>query len=212
MERTSARAGMVESQLLSRGVDDVRVVEAFRQVPRHRFVSPSQQVEAYGDHPLPIACGQTISQPYVVAYMLQSLELRQGDSVLEIGTGSGYLTALLATIVERVFSVEYYQELAGAAERTLFELGCENVSLRVGDGAKGWPGKESRFDAIIGSAAAAQVPPTLIDQLAEGGRMIVPVGEWRQHLVLLRRTADGIDRRTLLPVRFVPLQSGAPVR
>ena len=204
----SERDAMVQSQLARRGIEDERVLQAFRTVPRHRFIAPADPSYAYGDHPIPIACGQTVSQPYVVAYMLQMLQLRASNSVLEIGTGSGYQTALLAELVGAVSTIECHAELARQARRTLRELGYSNVDCRIGDGSIGWPDTDIAFDAIVGSAAARSIPAALTDQLAPGGRMILPVGDLQQELVLLHRRADGsmAEETRLLPVRFVPMR------
>ena len=202
------RQRMVESQLQDRGIRDPAVLDAFLRVPRHRFVPREERYEAYEDHPLPIGSGQTISQPYVVAYMLQKLELEGNERVLEIGTGSGYQTALLAEIADQVYTVECLPELALRARQILEELGYDNVQARIGDGAAGWP-EAAPFDAIIGSAAPQELPPLLVDQLSPGGRMILPVGTFNQSLILVEKKPDGFVRRTpLLPVRFVPMQSG----
>ena len=201
------RQSMVQSQLYRRGIRDREVLEAFRQVQRHCFVPAESRSQSYADYPLPIGSGQTISQPYVVAYMLQALQIQPADRVLEIGTGSGYQTALLAELVEKVYTIEFFSSLAIATRQTLTELGYTNIELRVGDGTAGWPEK-APFDAIIGSAAAAKIPPALIEQLALGGRLILPVGEFQQNLVLICRTSEGIQRTPLLPVRFVPMQTG----
>ena len=197
---------MVQSQLHQRGIRDRRVLEAFRTVPRHRFVSAELQSQAYEDQPLPIGSGQTISQPYVVAYMLQALQLRSADRVMELGAGCGYLTALLAHLVADVHAIELLPELAAQANATLRELGCERVRVVKGNGLSGAP-ERAPFDAIIGSAAAPDVPENLLQQLVPGGRMILPVGNLRQHLVLVVRSPSGPRRRTLLPVRFVPMIS-----
>ncbi len=207
-DRTREREQMVEGQLRARGITDGRVLSAFLAVPRHRFVPPPLQADAYGDRPLPIGLEQTISQPFVVAYMLQKLTLKWEDTVLEIGTGSGYQTALLAEMVHRVYAIEFFAELATRAGAILTELGYENTTIRVGDGLRGWPQMAGEFDSIISSAAAAEVPATLVEQLAAHGQMILPVGGETQHLVHVRRGPEGEVRRTsLIPVRFVLLQS-----
>ena len=202
---------MVETQLHARGIIDSRVLQAFLAVPRHRFVPPSHRSAAYEDRPLPIAREQTVSQPFVVAYMLQKLDLKERDEVLEIGTGSGYQTALLAEIVHKVYSIEFFAELATQAGIILSDLGYNNTVIRVGDGVCGWPGMAGKFDSIVGSAAAAELPVSLAQQLRTGGRMIIPVGGESQHLVHARLAPDGgLLRTSLIPVRFVPLQSGGP--
>ena len=210
-ERAAEHERMVETQLHARGITDSRVLQAFLAVPRHRFVPPSRQAAAYEDRPLPIAREQTISQPFVVAYMLQKLDLKERDEVLEIGTGSGYQTALLAEMVHKVYSIEFFAELATQAGCILSELGYKNTALRVGDGLGGWPGMAGKFDSIVGSAAAKEFPVTLAEQLRKGGQMILPVGGESQHLLHVRRARDGgLVRTTLIPVRFVLLQSGGP--
>lgn len=206
----AARQRMVQTQLYHRGISDPAILAAFRRVPRHLFVSPEERGRAYEDHPLPIPCGQTISQPYIVAYMLQKIALDGSELVLEIGMGSGYQTALLAELADRVFSVEFFPELAVGARQALAELGYENIESRLGDGTHGWP-ETAPFDAIIGSAAPEEIPQALFTQLAPGGRLIMPIGRFRQHLVMVTRTGDDQFQRTdLLPVRFVPMQSGSP--
>ncbi len=201
------REGMVQTQLARRGIGDDAVLRAFHAVPRHRFVEGEKPSYAYGDHPIPIPCGQTMSQPYVVAYMLQKLRLQHTDSALEIGTGSGYQTALLAEIVRSVSTMEYRTALVEPARRILLELGYSNIAFQDGDGSKGWPDADAEFDAIIGSAAASKVPESLVAQLAPGGRMILPVGVRNQKLLLIQRSDDGelLRETELLAVRFVPM-------
>ena len=207
---TADRERMVQAQLAARGIGDLGVLAAFRQVPRHLFVAPKYRTRACEDHPLPIGFDQTISQPFVVAYMLQALELRGTERVLEIGTGCGYQTALLAELSASVCTVEFYPELFERARRTLGQLAYTNISFSVGDGARGWPhcaGPE--FDAIIASAAPREIPPGLCEQLMPGGRMILPLGSLKQELVLVRREdGERLERETLIPVRFVPMQEG----
>ncbi|HPW19037.1 MAG TPA: protein-L-isoaspartate(D-aspartate) O-methyltransferase [Candidatus Aminicenantes bacterium] len=195
---------MVETQIRARGVRDERVLGVMGKVPRHLFVPESLRRSAYADEPLPIGEGQTISQPYIVAYMTESLALEGGEKVLEIGTGSGYQTAVLAEIAGTVFTVEIVETLARRARTVLDGLGYANIHYRVGDGTAGWP-EEAPFDAVIVTAAAATLPKALEDQLALGGRMIAPVGAGAQELVLVRRERTGIRRESLLSVRFVPL-------
>jgi len=198
---------MVASQLEARGITDARILDAFRHVPRHRFVPDADPAEAYGDHPLPIGWGQTISQPYVVAVALGALELTPDSRILEIGAGSGYQTALLAELVAHVWSLECVPELARRARGVLQALGYDNVDLRVGDGGQGWPIEGvAPFDAIIGSAAPSEIPAPLLDQLGDGGRLVMPVGDVFQELVLIRRQGARLERRSLLPVRFVPMR------
>ncbi|MGA9040890.1 MAG: protein-L-isoaspartate(D-aspartate) O-methyltransferase [Terriglobales bacterium] len=199
------RQSMVNSQLRRRGITDQSVLDAMGKVPRHEFVSENDRSQAYEDHPLPIAEGQTISQPYIVALMLQALSLEPGDRVLEIGTGSGYQTALLAELTQHVYSVERHAQLAEAARITLSRLGYHNVSVLIGDGSQGWPDM-APFDAIVVSAAAPRVPAALFEQSREGGRMILPVGpSFAQELQLVRKQ-NGLPVVTHLDgCRFVPL-------
>ncbi|HMD83785.1 MAG TPA: protein-L-isoaspartate(D-aspartate) O-methyltransferase [Terriglobia bacterium] len=203
-ETREARERMVEEQIIARGIRDPRVLEALRKVPRHRFVPPEMQPSAYEDRALPIGLGQTISQPYVVAFMTEALELQPQDRVLEIGTGSGYQAAVLSLLVREVYSMEIVEPLGKAAEARLKEMGYANVRVRIGDGYRGWP-EAAPFDAIIVTAAPPDVPPALVAQLRPGGRMVVPVGRYVQNLIRLRRTAKGLERESLLPVRFVPM-------
>lgn len=209
-EFAAQREAMVREQIEARGVRDPATLSAMRAVPRHEFVPRESVGGAYGDHPLPIGHGQTISQPYIVAYMTELLALQPGDRVLEVGTGSGYQAAVLAEITDEVHTIEIVPALArGAAER-LARLGYGEVKTREGDGYYGWP-EAAPFQAIIVTAAATSIPPPLVEQLAPGGRMVVPVGAtpWTQNLVLVTKDEDGAVRtRTLLPVRFVPLTGG----
>jgi protein-L-isoaspartate(D-aspartate) O-methyltransferase len=202
------REWMVRTQLEERGITDRRVLEAMRGVPRHDFVPEEFRDRAYDDSPLPIGEGQTISQPYIVAAMLEHLELKPTDRVLEVGTGSGYATALLSVLCAEVFSIERHAALAVVAEERLRRLGFTNVRLRVGDGSLGWS-EYAPFDAILVSAAAAEVPQALFDQLREGGRMIVPVGSpVSQELRLIRKIGGRPMVTVLEGCRFVPLISG----
>jgi protein-L-isoaspartate(D-aspartate) O-methyltransferase len=198
--------------LRGQGIRDERVLAAFAQVPRHLFVPEAQRDSADADRPLPIGFGQTISQPFVVAYMTERLRLSGSERVLEVGTGSGYQAAILALLAEQVFSVEIVAELAERARQVLLgTLGLANVRLRIGDGALGWP-EEAPFDRIVVTAAPAEVPPALVAQLAPGGRMILPVGAELdvQMLRVVDKGDDGANVETdLLPVRFVPLTRGA---
>lgn len=203
------RQSMVDSQLRARGVEDERVLAAMARVPRHEFAPERYRDQAYEDHPIPIGEGQTISQPYIVALMLEALALTPADRVLEVGTGSGYVTALLAEMVAHVFSVERHAALADAARDLLVRLGYTNVTVIVGDGSQGFP-KAAPYDAIIVSAAAPEVPPALVTQLAEGGRMILPVGDADFQQLQLIRMENGQPRVALRELcRFVPLVSGA---
>jgi protein-L-isoaspartate(D-aspartate) O-methyltransferase len=202
------RERMVDSQLRARGVRDERVLAAMARVPRHEFAPELYREEAYEDHPLPIGEGQTISQPYIVAIMLDALALSSSDRVLEVGTGSGYLTALLAELVAQVFSVERHAVLAEAARDLLSRLGYTNVKVIVGDGSQGFP-QCAPYDAIIVSAAAPELPGALVQQLAEGGRMIIPVGQADSQQLQLVRVEKGQPRIALRELcRFVPLVSG----
>jgi protein-L-isoaspartate(D-aspartate) O-methyltransferase len=183
---------------------------ALARVERHRFVPESQRERAYGNHPLPIGAGQTISQPYIVALSTDLVQAKPGDVVLEIGTGSGYQAAMLAEIVQQVYSVELIEDLGREAAKRLGAAGYANVEVRIGDGYAGWPEK-APFDAIVVTAAAPRVPQALVDQLKPGGRLVIPVGgrhEAQELLVLTKRADGGVDRRSVLPVRFVPLVPG----
>lgn len=197
---------MVESQLRQRGIRDERLLAAMNKVPRHEFVNQQNWNEAYADHPIPIAEQQTTSQPYMIAAMIQAAQIKPEDRVLEIGAGSGYQTALLAEMAGQVFAVERYASLAEAAQKTLERLGYRNAKIVTGDGSLGLP-EAAPFNAIIVSAAAPRVPPALAEQLALGGRLLIPVGESEQQLLqLVRRHADGTTSvRTLEGCRFVPL-------
>jgi protein-L-isoaspartate(D-aspartate) O-methyltransferase len=199
------RARMVETQIVARGVRNPRVLDAVRSVPRHLFVDPPQREQAYEDHPLPIAGNQTISQPYIVALMTELLELQPGDRVLEIGTGSGYQSAVLGKLAKEVYSIEIVPELARSASQKLAELGYANVTVKEGDGYRGWP-EHAPFDAIIVTAAPERIPQPLIEQLAPGGRMVIPVGGFFQELKVFRKGPDGkVTEKDILPVRFVPM-------
>jgi protein-L-isoaspartate(D-aspartate) O-methyltransferase len=200
-----ARERMVETQIAARGVRDEGVCQAMLKVPRHLFVDEALRDQAYSDHPLPIAEKQTISQPYIVALMTESLELNGAEKVLEIGTGSGYQSAILAELADRVFSVERYPDLAYRANSILQKLGYQNIIVRVGDGSLGWP-DDAPFDGIIVTAGTPKIPQPLIDQLKMGGRLVVPVGDrFGQDLILVRRVAEGIKKTNLGGVRFVNL-------
>ncbi len=202
---------MVEQQVLARGITNPGVIGAMVRVPRERFVPLEQQRSAYDDRPLPIGYRQTISQPYIVAYMTDALRLDPGDRVLEIGTGSGYQAAVLAELAAKVYSIEIVPALAERARDTLTALGYANVDVRLGDGYAGWP-DEAPFDAIIVTAAPDHVPQPLIEQLAPGGRMIIPVGQDRQSLTLITRTAEGVTQERMLRVLFVPMTGEAERR
>jgi protein-L-isoaspartate(D-aspartate) O-methyltransferase len=195
---------MVQTQIASRGVRDPLTLAALRRVPRHLFVPQASVAQAYEDHPVPIGFGQTISQPYIVAFMTEALGLQGGESVLEVGTGCGYQAAVLAEIAARVYSIEIVEPLAREAAERLKRLGYANVSVRAGDGYLGWP-EAAPFDGIVVTAAAPRIPEPLRQQLRDGGRLIVPVGEEWQELVLVTRHGERFDERRVLPVRFVPM-------
>jgi protein-L-isoaspartate(D-aspartate) O-methyltransferase len=202
-----ARERMVEIQIARRGIRDPRVLEAMQHVPREDFVEPGFEEFAYADGALPIGEGQTISQPYVVALMIEAAELKSGDTVLEVGAGSGYAAAVLSRIAARVHAIERHPELAASAERRFAELGYHNIDLRVGDGTRGWP-EAAPFDAILVSAGGPGIPPALKEQLAIGGRLVIPVGrqEGQQQLRKVTRTAKAAyEDEALGTVAFVPL-------
>jgi len=199
---------MVRQQIEFRGVRDPRVLHALRSVPRERFVPAAQRPWAYADRPLPIGYAQTISQPYVVAAMTEALDPQPGDKVLEIGTGSGYQAALLSLLVNEVHSIEIVPELADEARRRLAEEGYANVRVVTGDGFLGLP-DHAPFDGIIVTAAPPEVPPALVEQLAPGGRLVIPVGSSIQELRVLERGPEGIRETSLFPVRFVPMTGEA---
>ena len=202
------RERMVSEQIEARGVRDERVLEAIRTVPRHLFVPPDLQDQAYLDQPLPIGEDQTISQPYIVAFMTELLRPEPGDVVLEVGTGSGYQAAVLSGLVRQVYTIEIIPSLARTAEQRLKQLGFDNVTVKAGDGYLGWP-EQAPFDGILVTAAPPEIPSALLAQLKRGGRMVVPVGKSgrTQNLMLLEKskTSDQIVGRTVIPVRFVPM-------
>ncbi len=199
----AARSTMVETQLRRRGIADARVLEAMGRVPRERFVPPAAAPLAYADRPLSVGHGQTISQPYIVAFMSEAARLSETDRVLDVGTGSGYQTAILAELVREVHTIEIVPELAARAREVLEELGYTNVRYHVGDGFRGVPAA-APFDAILVAAAPRRVPPPLVEQLADGGRLVLPVGEHVQSLLRIERRGEGVVEEDLLPVRFVP--------
>ncbi len=206
-KRRSERIKMVETQIEARGVRDPRVVSAMKNVPRELFVPDDQRERAFFDGPLCIGHGQTISQPYIVAYMTEKLGVRPGDRVLEIGTGCGYQTAVLAELAGHVYTVEIVRPLAEKARRRLEQAGYDNISFLASDGTLGWK-EESPFDAIMVTAAPPRIPGGLIQQLEDGGRMIVPVGELSQILYKITRRGDDFEKKSLLGVRFVPMTGG----
>jgi len=217
---SAARASMVRDLetgrvgLLGSGrapIRDPEVLAAMGEVRRHLFVPEWVRASAYEDHPLPIGHDQTISQPFVVAFMTEALRLKPTDEVLEIGTGSGYQAAVLAKIAKQVYTIEIVEPLGRQAAKVLDELGYRNVEVRIGDGYRGWP-EHAPFDAIILTAAPDRVPEPLVEQLAVGGRLLAPVGSGYQELVLLEKTEEGVVRRSLLPVRFVPMTGEAQRR
>jgi protein-L-isoaspartate(D-aspartate) O-methyltransferase len=211
MDFTAQREKMVRTQLVGRGILDAHVLDAMRKVPRHEFVPEQFRADAYEDHPLPIGEGQTISQPYIVAAMLEHLALQATDRVLEVGTGSGYVTALLSSLCAEVYSVERHATLAVAAEGLLQRLGYRKVHLRVGDGREGWV-EHAPFDAILVSAATSEMPPMLFEQLREDGRLMVPVGDPSGQQLQLIRKVNGLPVVEILEgCRFVPLVEGTVV-
>jgi protein-L-isoaspartate(D-aspartate) O-methyltransferase len=204
VDAKALRTRMVAEQVAGRGIDDPRVLAAMAEVPRHLFVPDADLATAYADRPLAIGYGQTVSQPYVVALITSLADLDAGDRVLEIGTGSGYHTAVLSRVAGQVFSIEIIEPMAREAARRLARLGAPNVELRVGDGYQGWA-EQGPFDAIVLTAAPPKIPQPLIDQLKVGGRMVVPVGGTIQDLQVLTRTPEGLEKRTVIPVRLQPM-------
>jgi len=202
-DHAARRQRMVTDQLVDRGITDDRVLAAMGTVPRHDFVPRSHHSEAYSDRPLPIGHGVTISQPFIVAFMSAALELEGHERVLEIGAGSGYAAAVLAELAAEVITVEFIPELATSARRLLADR--PNVTVVEGDGSLGWP-DSAPYDGIVVTAAAAEIPPPLLDQLGVGGRLVIPIGRGHERLIRVRRTPDGFEREALLDVRFVPLR------
>jgi protein-L-isoaspartate(D-aspartate) O-methyltransferase len=198
------RSRMVDEQMRARDIRSARVLEAMRKVPRHRFVPESQRDDAYVDSPLPIGHGQTISQPYIVAFMTQALAIESSHRILEIGTGSGYQAAVLGELAQDVYTIEIVPALADRSRATLADLGYRNVHVRTGNGYLGWP-EYAPYDRIMVTAAPDEVPPALLQQLKVGGLMAIPVGTGIQELRILRRTEGGTDTLDTLPVRFVPM-------
>jgi protein-L-isoaspartate(D-aspartate) O-methyltransferase len=207
-EYSFERRKMVSQQIIRRGVSDKKVLDAMRKVHRHEFVPEDMKPRAYEDNPLPIGEDQTISQPYIVAVMTELLGLKGGEKVLEIGTGSGYQAAVLAEIADEVYTIEIIESLAKSADERLKRLGYNNITVKYGDGYKGWK-EHAPFDAVIVTAAPDHIPQPLVDQLKVGGRMVIPVGKFYQELKLLTKTEDGIKEKNMLPVRFVPMTGEA---
>jgi protein-L-isoaspartate(D-aspartate) O-methyltransferase len=203
------RLEMVERQIVARGVKDPRVLAAMRRIPRHLFVPESEIPHAYEDRPLPIGSGQTISQPYIVAFMTEQLHLTGSETVLEIGTGSGYQTAVLAALAKKVYSIEIRPELAAEATGRLKRLGVTNADVMAADGYRGWP-EHAPFDGILVTAAPERIPPPLLEQLASPGRMVIPVGGFYQELKVIERSGGGYTEKSVLPVRFVPFVRETP--
>ena len=204
---TAEREAMVERQLRRRGITEQPILDAFLEVPREAFIGAEYAHLAYGDHPLPIEAGQTISQPYIVALMIEAAGIEPGDTVLEVGAGSGYAAAVISRIARKVIGIERQHDLVDVARERLQRLGYHNVAIVEGDGTKGCP-DEAPFDAILAAASGSHVPKALLDQLAEGGRIVMPLGSpgWVQELVRVTKRAGGtVDRENLGGVRFVPL-------
>ena len=199
------RQQMLKKQLCDRHINDKKVLAAMSKVPRHLFVDSSYRESAYSDRPLPIGYQQTISQPYIVAYMTQAAGITADNKVLEIGTGCGYQTAILGEIARQVYSVEIVSQLAERANQTLNKLGYQNIKIETGDGYRGWK-EYAPYDVIIVTAAPEYIPQALIEQLAIGGRMIIPVGKWHQEIVVINKTEEEILKEKTIPVRFVPMK------
>ncbi len=195
---------MVEEQIISRGISDSTVINAMLKVKRHLFVPENFRVSAYEDHPLPIGYRQTISQPYIVALMTELLKANKNYKILEVGTGSGYQAAILSLLADSVFTIEIIPELANSAKEKLEKLGYKNVVVKAGDGYKGWK-EHAPFDGIIVTCAPKEIPPMLLEQLAMGGRMVIPVGSYFQELLLITKDSTGISKESIVPVRFVPM-------
>lgn len=201
---TARRRDMVATQIRARGINDPAVLTAMEKVQRHRFVLEGDIEYTYADTPISIGLGQTISQPYIVAFMTEAMKVRPTDKVLEIGTGSGYQAAVLGELAREVYTIEIVPQLAERSTRLLKELGYQNVHVRAGDGYAGWP-EQAPFDAVMVTAAPDHVPQPLVDQLKPGGRLVIPVGKENQELLVMAKTADGLREEGRLPVRFVPL-------
>jgi protein-L-isoaspartate(D-aspartate) O-methyltransferase len=195
---------MMEYQLRRRGIKDEKVLEAMSKIPRHQFVNPDWIDFAYSDRPLPIGYHQTISQPYIVAYMTEAAEISANDKVLEIGTGCGYQAAVLGELAKEVYTIEIIPELASNARQTLKRLGYQNIEVKTGNGYQGW-NEHAPYNAIVVTAAPESIPESLIEQLALNGKMVIPVGKWYQEIIVLTKTPDGVIAHETIPVRFVPM-------
>lgn len=205
MDYDILRKHMVEEQIIARGIKNKKVLEAFYKVPRHRFISDELRDNAYSDYPIPIGEGQTISQPYIVALMTECLDLSGAEKVLEIGTGSGYQTAILSELTKRVYSIERVTNLAKRAEAVLNELGYKNIWIKIGDGTLGWP-EESPFDRVIITAASPHIPPPLVEQLSEKGKIVIPLGEtFSQVLTVAEKKNNKLQYQQVCGCVFVPL-------
>ena len=205
----AAREKMVRTQIMARGIGDPRLLAALRAVPRHLFVDPAHRAEAYADRPVPIGEGQTMTQPYVAALMTELLDIQPSDRILEIGTGSGYESAVLSRLAAEVYSIEILPDISRRAQDRLRPLGCANVHFRIGDGYRGWP-EAAPFDGIIVTAAPRRIPPALLEQLAPNGRMVIPVGDFFQELRVYAKDAKGnVTENSVIPVRFVPMAGEA---
>lgn len=207
-EYSILRNNMVEKQIIGRGIQGSRVIEAMKKVPRHLFVPESGRKFSYSDRPLTIGYGQFISRPYIIALMTEALKLEGDERVLEIGTGSGYQSAILAEIVEEVYSIEIIADLANQAKQRLDKLGYENIHIKVADGYHGW-NEFALFDDIVVTAAPDHIPLPLLEQLRVGGQMIIPVGELFQELILLTKTSEGYQEQRIIPVKFEPMTGEA---
>lgn len=207
-EYKKERRQMVEQQIRARGIEDDSVLKAMEKVPRHKFVPESQRHRAYADHPLPIGQDQTISQPFIVAYMTEAADISKKEKVLEIGTGSGYQAAILGEVAKEVYTIEIIPELAEGASRVLNELGYKNVFVKAGNGYLGWP-EHAPFDAIIVTAAPDEIPQALVDQLAVNGKMVIPVGTTYQEMIIVEKNQKGVTEKRTIAVRFVPM-TGKP--
>ena len=196
---------MIKNQIEARGISDERLLKAMGKIERHRFIPGAEMADSYGDHPVPIGHGQTISQPYIVALMTELCQLREDDRVLEIGTGSGYQTAVLSELVKEVYTIEIVEELAKTAEKRLTQMGYDNIRFRAGDGYKGWE-EHAPFDVILLTAAPPEIPEKLVAQLSDdNGRMIAPVGSHQQELIRITKTGSTIEKEFITYVRFVPM-------